>query len=195
MGRTRPARGTRALPVPPTPIAGNRRPGAGRRTEASARTASQARGLYLSYAGQLRHPGGAPVRRREHQSRCPPTASRPIAPMAETSSTAGRRAALTASVRCRAASARIAVRSTAPRPTASYASRCDRKQRGGKTVTVVTGLPADAETLAEIAGALKRLCGSGGTVKDGTIEVQGDHRDRIAQALQSRGFTVKLAGG
>jgi translation initiation factor 1 len=49
--------------------------------------------------------------------------------------------------------------------------------------------------LKELAGALKRLCGTGGTVKDGTIEIQGDHRDRIVAALEQRGYTVKLAGG
>ena len=71
----------------------------------------------------------------------------------------------------------------------------DRKQRGGKTVTVVTGLPGDAAALAEIAGMLKRLCGSGGTVKDGVVEVQGDHREQIATALRAHGHQVKLAGG
>jgi translation initiation factor 1 len=71
----------------------------------------------------------------------------------------------------------------------------DRKQRGGKTVTVVTGLPGGSEALAEVAARLKRICGSGGTVKDGTIEVQGDHRDKIADALRAEGHTVKLAGG
>jgi len=49
--------------------------------------------------------------------------------------------------------------------------------------------------LKELAGVLKRLCGTGGTVKDGTIEIQGDHRDRIVTALEQRGYTVKLAGG
>ncbi|MHB8576072.1 MAG: SUI1 family translation initiation factor [Dehalococcoidia bacterium] len=71
----------------------------------------------------------------------------------------------------------------------------DRKQRGGKVVTVITGLPTEPAALAETAGKLKRLCGSGGTVKDGTVEVQGDHRDKIAEALRAQGFTVKLAGG
>lgn len=71
----------------------------------------------------------------------------------------------------------------------------DRKQRGGKTVTVVTGLPGGEEQLAEVAGKLKRLCGSGGTVKDGAIEVQGDHRERVAEMLRGLGYTVKLAGG
>ncbi len=71
----------------------------------------------------------------------------------------------------------------------------DRKQRGGKTVTVVAGLPLDEARTVEIAGKLKRLCGSGGTVKDGAVEIQGDHRERIAEMLRGMGYTVKLAGG
>jgi translation initiation factor 1 len=65
--------------------------------------------------------------------------------------------------------------------------------RGGKTVTVVRGLPAsDVEALAT---DLKRLCGAGGTLRDGAIEIQGDHRERIAERLRTRGYQVKLAGG
>jgi translation initiation factor 1 len=65
--------------------------------------------------------------------------------------------------------------------------------RGGKTVTVVRGLPA-ADIDRQIS-ELKRLCGAGGTVRDGVIEIQGDHRERIAQRLQGQGYKVKLAGG
>ena len=64
--------------------------------------------------------------------------------------------------------------------------------RRGKTVTVVTGLPPGE--LAATARELKRLCGSGGAVKDGTVEIQGDHRERIVAALAER-HTVKLTGG
>lgn len=64
--------------------------------------------------------------------------------------------------------------------------------RRGKTVTIVTGLPPGE--LAATAKELKRLCGSGGAVKDGTVEIQGDHRQRIADALSER-HTVKLTGG
>ncbi len=64
--------------------------------------------------------------------------------------------------------------------------------RKGKTVTLVTGLPpAD---LTSTASELKRLCGSGGAVKDGVVEVQGDHRDKVAAHLGTR-FRVKIAGG
>ena len=65
--------------------------------------------------------------------------------------------------------------------------------RGGKTVTVVRGLPA--KDLDQRMSELKRLCGAGGTVRDGAIEIQGDHRERIAERLQSLGYKVKLAGG
>jgi translation initiation factor 1 len=59
----------------------------------------------------------------------------------------------------------------------------------------VRGLRADETTLANLAVELKRLCGSGGTVRDGAIEVQGDHRERIAERLRAQGYSVKLAGG
>jgi len=65
--------------------------------------------------------------------------------------------------------------------------------RGGKTVTVVRGLPA-ADLEAQATG-LKRLCGAGGSLRDGAIEIQGDHRERIAERLRSLGYQVKLAGG
>jgi translation initiation factor 1 len=67
-----------------------------------------------------------------------------------------------------------------------------RAGRRGKTVTIVTGLPpAD---LAPVARELKRLCGSGGAVKDGAVELQGDHRERVVAHLAGR-YRVKLAGG
>ena len=69
------------------------------------------------------------------------------------------------------------------------------KGRAGKTVTLVNGLPLDDAGLRDLLGELKRLCGAGGALKDGVIEIQGDHRDAIVQALQKRAFKVKLAGG
>lgn len=71
----------------------------------------------------------------------------------------------------------------------------DKKGRGGKIMTVITGLPGDATALAALAQTLKKLCGSGGTVKDGVVEIQGDHRDRLARYLGDQGYRVKLAGG
>ena len=73
--------------------------------------------------------------------------------------------------------------------------RRETKGRGGKAVSVITGLVlADAQLLA-LGKELKALCGSGGTVKDGVIEVQGDHVDRIVQTLISKGFKAKRSGG
>ena len=91
------------------------------------------------------------------------------------------------------------VRQERPRPAAGAAAgdgivRVSRTTAGrkGKTVTLVTGVPA--ADLAGVARDLKRLCGSGGAVKDGVVEVQGDHRDRVAAHLGTR-YRVKLAGG
>ena len=67
--------------------------------------------------------------------------------------------------------------------------------RGGKTVTVVKGVSVDAAELVALGKQLKALCGSGGTVKDGVIEVQGDHVERVMAALQKLGHKVKRAGG
>ncbi len=69
------------------------------------------------------------------------------------------------------------------------------KGRGGKTVTLVTGAALDTEALAKLGAELRRTCGSGGTVKDGTIEIQGDHADALVADLAQRGFKVKRAGG
>ncbi len=71
----------------------------------------------------------------------------------------------------------------------------DTKGRKGKGVTVVKGVPLDAASLTQLGKQLKASCGSGGTVKDGVIEVQGDHRDTVIAALQKQGYTVKRAGG
>ncbi len=71
----------------------------------------------------------------------------------------------------------------------------DRKRRGGKTVTVITGIPAADEAITALAQQLKKLCGSGGTVKDGVIEIQGDHCDKVQAKLTELGFKVKRAGG
>lgn len=73
--------------------------------------------------------------------------------------------------------------------------RREVKGRGGGTVIVISGIPLAGAELRELAGALKKRCGCGGTVKDGVIEIQGDHRDTLLAELQGRGFKVKLAGG
>lgn len=71
----------------------------------------------------------------------------------------------------------------------------DRKHRGGKTVTVITGVPANHNEIAALAQQLKKLCGSGGTVKDGVIEIQGDHCDKVQAKLTEMGYKVKRGGG
>src|SRR5688572_25365011 len=58
----------------------------------------------------------------------------------------------------------------------------DRKRRAGKTVTVISGLRHDPATLEKLLKTLKHLCGAGGAVKDGELEIQGDHRERVASA-------------
>jgi translation initiation factor 1 len=67
--------------------------------------------------------------------------------------------------------------------------------RGGKAVSVIRGLPLDEAQLAELATRLKRLCGAGGSVKDGAIEIQGEHRDRLVEELSRLGYAAKRAGG
>ena len=71
----------------------------------------------------------------------------------------------------------------------------DRKGRGGKTVTLVAGVPGSAAELSALASDLKRLCGTGGTLRGELIEIQGDVRERIKPELERRGYTVKIAGG
>src|SRR4051812_24284893 len=69
------------------------------------------------------------------------------------------------------------------------------KGRGGKSVTVVTGVAHDAAALAALGKQLRTRCGAGGTVKDGVIEIQGDHCDLVVEALQALGYRAKRAGG
>ncbi len=71
----------------------------------------------------------------------------------------------------------------------------ETKGRKGKGVTVVQGVPLAGEALEALASQLKRSCGSGGTVKDGVIEIQGDHRDALVAVLETHGWSVKRSGG
>lgn len=72
--------------------------------------------------------------------------------------------------------------------------RLDRRA-SDRVVTVVTGLPGSAPELAALAKALKSACGTGGTVKDGAVELQGDHRDKVEAALAARALRSKRSGG
>lgn len=83
------------------------------------------------------------------------------------------------------------------RPKGDGIVRIQRQTAGrkGKGVCVITGLDLDDAELTKLAAELKKRCGSGGSVKDGVIEIQGDKRELIQTLLQSKGFIVKLAGG
>ena len=70
-----------------------------------------------------------------------------------------------------------------------------RKGRGGKTVTVISGFQHRPETLATLTKKLKAQCGTGGTVKDGAVEIQGDHAQKLLTLLQQQGYTAKRSGG
>jgi translation initiation factor 1 len=71
----------------------------------------------------------------------------------------------------------------------------ETKGRKGKCVSLVSGVSLNHESLLELAKRLKQKCGSGGTVKGGVIEIQGDHRDTIVKELSVIGFSAKKAGG
>lgn len=85
----------------------------------------------------------------------------------------------------------------AVRPAGDGIVRVARETQGrkGKGVTLVRGLPLDDTALLELGRQLKAACGSGGTVKGGVIEIQGEHRDRAVAFLQAAGWTVKRVGG
>ena len=70
-----------------------------------------------------------------------------------------------------------------------------RKGRGGKTVTVISGFQGKPEILADLAKQLKAQCGTGGTVKDNEIEIQGEHKQKIAEILKKLGYKAKISGG
>jgi len=71
----------------------------------------------------------------------------------------------------------------------------EKSGHGGKTVTVIYELGLPEESLKELCTRLKKLCASGGTVKQGTIEIQGDHANRLVEALKKEGYKARRAGG
>lgn len=83
----------------------------------------------------------------------------------------------------------------ASRPPGDGVARITRESRGNKTVTVVRGLPLDADALTALGKRLRNACGAGGTAKDGVLEVQGDHADRVLALLLAEGHKAKRAGG
>lgn len=83
----------------------------------------------------------------------------------------------------------------APRGDGIVRVRREVKGRRGKTVTTISGIPADTATLRDLAADLKRRCGTGGSAKEGVIEIQGDHAETLVEELKKRGYEVKRAGG
>lgn len=71
----------------------------------------------------------------------------------------------------------------------------ETKGRKGKGVTLITGISETPDKLKLLAKELKQLCGTGGAIKKGVIEIQGDQRERLKPVLEAKGFKVKLAGG
>ena len=71
----------------------------------------------------------------------------------------------------------------------------ESKGRGGKGVSLVKNLALNEKDMKALAKKLKKICGTGGTVKNGVIEIQGEQREKIAAALEKLGYTVKIAGG
>ncbi len=86
------------------------------------------------------------------------------------------------------------VKSLPPNQQTVYLHR-DSKGRHGGTVTLVKKLVLSDADMKELAKKLKQLCGSGGTIKEDVIEIQGEHREKIAEALTKMGYKVKIAGG
>lgn len=71
----------------------------------------------------------------------------------------------------------------------------ESKGRGGKGVTLIKGIALPEAELKTLAKALKQVCGTGGTVKDGVIEIQGEQREKLKATLEAKGYTVKISGG
>ena len=98
---------------------------------------------------------------------------------------------------CRQPALACACKKATTRPATDGVIRVQRqtKGRGGKTVTRVEGVPLGDEALAQLGKQLRTACGSGGTVKGGVIEVQGDHADKVIEALKKEGYAAKRSGG
>ncbi len=96
---------------------------------------------------------------------------------------------------CKSSPCRCRKPKSLPPQQQTAAIRREKKGRGGKTVTVIYDLQLTPDDLKTLAKQLKRICGTGGTVKEGMIEIQGDHRDRIAEYLRALGYKTKFTGG
>ena len=88
----------------------------------------------------------------------------------------------------------LLIKSLPPQQQTAYLHR-DSKSRGGKVVTLVKNLVLSEADMKALSKKLKAACGSGGTVKDSIIEIQGEHREKVAEALKKLGYKIKIAGG
>jgi translation initiation factor 1 len=98
---------------------------------------------------------------------------------------------------CGRPAARCACRASPRTPRGDGVVRVRRELKGrrGKTVTTISGVSLPSDALRALAAELKRRCGTGGSAKEGVIEIQGDHREVLVAELEARGYSVKLAGG
>jgi translation initiation factor 1 len=94
-----------------------------------------------------------------------------------------------------AAHCRCRLRESVPKGDGIVRVSRETKRRKGKGVTLISGVPLHPEGLRDLARELKQTCGSGGTVKEGIIEIQGDHRDALMERLREKGYRVKRSGG
>lgn len=97
--------------------------------------------------------------------------------------------------RCRKRASKCRCGGAVQPPPGDGVVRIRREMRNGKTLTAVLGVPLQDAELRALAKELKHKCGTGGTAKAGTIEIQGDHRELVEAELAARGYTVKRAGG
>ena len=99
--------------------------------------------------------------------------------------------------RCKKKKKTTTSQSTTHPPAGDGTVRVSRTRRGrkGKTVTLVEGVAVSADELRDLASDLKKRCGTGGAIKEGVIEIQGDQRETLVSALEERGFRVKVSGG
>jgi len=141
-------------------------------------------------------------RRRIRSDGVPGSANPPARPRADASRRDGSRLVYSSEhgrvcPECGRPRARCVCRETAAAPGGDGVVRVRRERKGrrGKTVTTISGVPLSRDELGELAAELKRRCGTGGSAKNGVIEIQGDHGDALIEALPSRGYSVKRAGG
>ncbi len=97
--------------------------------------------------------------------------------------------------RCSGTPCRCVGKRSLPPEQQTAAIHFEKKGRGGKTVCVIRGLQLTEEDLKALAKDLKQACGTGGTAREGTIEIQGDHRPKLAARLQALGYRTKFVGG